>query len=92
MDTGVWLAKVARDVAAPEATVQHMAVTVLRGKTSHQLRAECGRATRAAGGAQVHVRQLAVKEPGQCALDAVRVKKYGVTMQRAQPRQLAAQG
>ena len=81
----------ARDVAAFEAAIDDEAVAHLGRQHRGQRIAQAGRTTAAVHRAQVHVRQRAIEEPGQFALDAVAVEQHRVAMRGMQARELVAQ-
>src|SRR5512138_1716414 len=82
---------VAGDVAALEAAVDHVRVVRLPVEHARQRGAKARRAARAAGGAEVEVRQLALEKPRQLRLDAVAVEQHRVAMLRADALELDAQ-
>jgi hypothetical protein len=78
-------------VPALEAAVDHLRVVGLAVEHRGERIAQRGRAARAAGGAEVQVRQLALEQPRQPALDAVAVEQHDVAMRRAHALQFVPQ-
>jgi hypothetical protein len=84
-------AVVARDVAALEAAVEHMAELASAANTASACALRPGAQLRPPARAQVQVRQRAFEQPGQLALDAVPVEQHRMAVRGPQARQLGGQ-
>ena len=81
-----------RDVAALEAAVDDVRLSVVRGEHAGETLAQRRRTAGAVGCAEIQIRQPAFEQPGQLGLDAVAVEQHRVTVEAMQPHQLTSEG